>query len=154
MKLLGRVLAVIGAIFVLALAVFAFLASSASAFKDEHQAFVREFATEFCRTWDPATVEASMSNQLLSELATPDGVQTLALFRPLGALEDLTDMELANYISGTDGKTGVFRFKGAFENGRGVVTVSVNESDEAVRVIGFHISITGQGDGANRRHRA
>ncbi len=54
----------------------------------------------------------------------------------LGPLKSVHDLELRNYISNNRGRTGLFSFKGTFENGEAVVDVTMVKKDGRVRVLG------------------
>ena len=71
-----------------------------------------------------------------------------------GHPNEITDFELLNYYSGTEGETGVFRFKGVFEFGKGLVTVTIIEKDEIVRVMGFYINVTEQSEAKHPKRGA
>ena len=53
-----------------------------------------------------------------------------------------------------DREIGHFRFKARFENGRGLVTVSVVEKGEDLRTLGFYVNITEQRQGEASMHGA
>ena len=63
------------------------------------------------------------------------------------------DLELRSYVANNNGRTGVFSFKGTFENGEGLVTVTIVKKDGAVRVLGFYLKETHLRDGASKFRR-
>ena len=68
----------------------------------------------------------------------------------MGVLKSAHDLELRNYSEGTAGRTGIFSFKGTFENGEGVVRVTIVKKDGAVRVLGFYLTATHMRDGVSK----
>ncbi len=62
----------------------------------------------------------------------------------------MRDLELSSYLSSTRGRTGVFAFKGTFENGEALVQVTIVKEDGAVRVLGFYLKGTHTRDGVSK----
>lgn len=58
------------------------------------------------------------------------------------------DLELRSYYSNNNGRTGLFSFKGTFENGEAVVNVTMIKKDGAVRIVSFYLKATSMRDGA------
>lgn len=140
MNIIKKILIGLGAIFALFIALAIFLAGESSEFKDKNEQFVKDFTNTFSQQWDISSVSQSLTNDMLSQIKTPNGQHALNVFRSLGKLVEITDLELHNYNSHTSGiTTGVFKFKAQFENGSTLVTVTLQEKDNAVRVHGFHI---------------
>ena len=57
------------------------------------------------------------------------------------------DLKLRACKSYNDGQTGLFSFKGIFENGEPVVNVTIVNKDGVVRVVGFYLKATNMRDG-------
>ena len=146
MKFLGKLLVVLGGLFVVLLVGFAFLVTSAGSFRQQHEPFVVKFTLAFSQHWDLAQVQEHLSNEMLAQALSPNGGQAISLFRSLGPLNEISDFELLNYYSGTEGETGVFRFRGVFESGKGLVTVTIIDKDKVLRVMGFNINVTAQSE--------
>ncbi|MCP4976085.1 MAG: hypothetical protein GY931_07980, partial [Maribacter sp.] len=145
MKIIKNIFIGLGAVFFVLILVAVFTASSSLEFKSKHEKLVKKFSTEFSQTWDVDSVSLLMTNDLLSQVNSPNGVQATKQFHALGRLVEISDLELANYSSniGTqNGSTGVFRFKGVFENATALVTVTiyVSEGEGEVKVSGFNIN--------------
>lgn len=65
-------------------------------------------------------------------------------------LQSLHDLELRSYYSNNNGRTGLFSFKDTFENGEGVVNVTIVKKYGAVRVLGFYLKATHMRDGGSK----
>ena len=144
MKLLKRALIFLGVVFILVIALVIFLASASSDFEKQHEQFVRNFTADFSLNWEIDSVKHHLTNDMLAQIGTPNGRHALNVFRSFGQLEEISDMELSNYNSNTSGLvTGIFKFKARFKNGSALVTVTLHEKDDAIRVHGFHIDPVG-----------
>jgi len=144
MKILKKILVGFGVIFVLLIAVIIFVAGSASEFKEDHEQFVKDFTREFSQDWEIDSLGSKVTNDLLSNIRTTKGKRAIAIFRSLGKLVDITDIELRNYNANAGGPTtGVFSFKASFENAKTVVTVTVRVENDEVKVQSFHVNPTG-----------
>ncbi len=155
MKIVKNIFIGLGVIFLILIVVFAFTASDSFEFKSKHEEFVKKFSTEFSQTWEVDNVSLLLTNGLLSQVNSPNGVQATNKFRALGKLVEIKDLELANYSSsyGTqNGSTGVFRFKGIFENATALVTVSIYVNEVEVKVSGFNIDPIGQVKATNEKN--
>jgi hypothetical protein len=143
MKIIGRIFAVLGALFLcIVLACGAMFVLSRS-FQREHEAFVRKFMADYSRHWDLADVHDRLSTEFLEQAQSSDGLQTLSLFRRLGDIRDVTDVSVQNFFVGPGGKSGVFVFKARFENAPALVTLTLTESAGELRVRGLNITPSG-----------
>jgi hypothetical protein len=140
MKFFKKLLTGLGVIFCLLLLVFGFLAYLGSGFKGEQEAFVRQFMSDYSRHWDTSEVHDRLATEFLDQIQSPSGEQTVAVFRRLGRLLEVTDISLENFFAGTDGKSGVFVFKARFEAAPALVRLTIRDADGTVRVLGLHIS--------------
>lgn len=139
MRIVKKILVGLGSIFAL-LVVLAFVMGISSArFKTQQTPFVTSFVTDLSHRWEIGDVYDRLSNSFIEQASTADGQQALQRLRSLGALRSVQDLELRNYFAGTSGTTAVFAFKGAFENGVGLVTVTLLKKSGAVRVQAFHV---------------
>lgn len=141
MKIIRSILIGLGSLTLIFSAVIAFLATESSNFKKDNEQFVNEFTRDFSHTWDISTVSQLTTNELLSQISSPKGKQTISFFQSLGEIVEINDMELSDYKSQTGGiAIGVFKFKATFENANTLVTVTVKEHDDSIKIHGFHIN--------------
>lgn len=144
MKLIKKILMGLGVVFILFIALAIFLTGSSYQFRQKHEQFVRDYTHEFSQSWVINNVSAKTTNDMLQQINTPNGKQAVSIFRSLGGLVEISDMELQNYSTNAGGPTvGVFNFKASFENADTIVTVTVHENDDAVKVDGFHVNPIG-----------
>jgi len=144
MKVIKKVLVGLGVLFVLFICLAIFLAGSSSEFEEKHKEFVLNYTEEFSKGWEINSVSPITTNGMLSQINTPNGKHALNVFRTFGIFIEATDFELFNYSSHAGGPTvGIFKFKAQFKNANTLVTVTVHEVDEVVKVHGFHIDPIG-----------
>lgn len=140
MKIIKNILVGLGALLVLFVIAAFFLFGESTDFKEQNEEFVRDFTSQFSQSWEVSSVSALLTNDMLIQVNTPNGRQAMGVFRTLGRLKEITDMELNHYNADFNGiTTGIFKFKADFENASAVVTVTVQERDHQVRVHGFHV---------------
>jgi hypothetical protein len=137
-----NILAGLGVLFLVAVALFTWVGASSRQFRQEQSAFVETFLRDFSTHWDVADVRDRLSDTLAEQTSTTQGQQLLREFKQLGALKSVRDLELQRYFAGTNGRTGYFSLNGTFENGEAVVHVSITKKDGAVHVIGFYLKGT------------
>ena len=142
MRVLKNILIGLGALFLVVLFLFAWVRGSSNQFRKEQAPFVESFVTDLSKRWDIADVHDRLANPLIEQAGTPQTQQLLHQFKQLGALKSVHDLELRAYKSYNDGRTGLFSFKGTFENGEAVVNVTIVKKDDAVRVLGFYLKGT------------
>jgi hypothetical protein len=140
MKKIAKVLAVLGALFVCIILLIGALLFLQSDFQGEHEAFVRQFMSDYSRRWDTADVHDRLSTAFLAQVGSPNAEQALSLFRRLGKVQEITDVSVENFLAGTNGKSGVFVFKADFENSPALVRLTLKESGGEIRVDGLHIT--------------
>ena len=150
MRVLKNILIGLGGLFLVVLAVFAWIGVSSSQFRKEQAPFVETFVTDLSKRWDIADVYDRMANPFIEQAGTPQARQLLHQFRQLGALKSVHDLELRSYNSTNNGRTGLFFFKGTFENGDAVVDVTIIKKSGAVRVMGFYLKATHMRAGASK----
>ncbi len=134
---IGLLVAIFGVV-----ALFAILSFNSSNYLKEQEPFVKAFTFEFSKTWNPSKVERYLSNSMLEQMQGFEGSQGLEMSKSLGRVTDITDFELVNYHAGTQNTIATFRFKAKFEFARGLITVTVVETDSGSRIDGFHVNIT------------
>lgn len=144
MKLIKNILVGLGSIFAIFILLAIYLFDQSSDFKEQNEQFVKDFTHEFSNTWDINSVSDLTTNGLLSQINTPNGKHALNIFRSLGKLVEIKDVELNNYESQASGIiTAKFIFKAKYENASSLVTVTLQKKDEMVKVHGFHIEPIG-----------
>ena len=150
MRVLKRILIGLGVLFLVVIAFFAWVGATSSQFRKEQTPFVETFVTDLSKRWDPADVCDRMANTFIEQTGTPQAQQLLHQFKQLGALKSVRDLELRSYSVNTNGQTGVLSFKGTFENGEGIINITIVKKDGAVRVLGFYLNATHMRDGGSR----
>lgn len=140
LKILKNILIGLGVIFILVISLFVFLASESSEFTDKHTNFVENFVKEFSVNWDIADVHSDVTNDMLRQIKTLDGQKAISTFMQLGKLISIDNLSLINYSSNTSGDSGIFEYKGQFQNGAALVRIEVIEKDENVKVHTLNIT--------------
>ena len=144
MKVIKKILMGLGAVFLTIVFLALFVMHSQKEFREKHEEFVKTFLFEYSQSWEIARVSSSLTNEMLSQINTPAGINATNLFRTFGKITDISDFKIAKYGTHTNGtSTGVFTFKAAFENTKGLVTVVVQEESDRVRIQGFKIETIG-----------
>jgi hypothetical protein len=152
MRVLKNVLIGLGVIFLGFLALFTWVGMSSRHFRQEQTPFVETFVTDLSKRWNIEDVQDRLDNAFIEQAGTPQAQQLLHQFKLLGALKSVHDLDLQRYVTNTQGRTGVFYFKGTFENGEAAVNVTIVQKDGAVRVSGFYLQGTRVRDGGSRIH--
>lgn len=147
MRVLKNILIGLGVLFLVILALFAWVRVSSIQFRKEQAPFVEKFVTTLSKRWDIADVYDRMASPFVDQAGTPQAQQLLHQFKQLGALTSVHDLELRSYKSDKGGQTGLFSFKGEFENGEALVNVTIVEKDGGARVLGFYLKATRMRDG-------
>ncbi len=120
------------------------ITGESSEFKEKNESFVKEYTREFSKNWEIKYVINKTTNSMLSQIYTPNGKHALNVFRTFGEVVKITDMELHNYNAHSSGiTTGIFKFREKFENADTLVTVTIQEQNNNVKVHGFHIDPIG-----------
>jgi hypothetical protein len=140
MRVLKNILIGFGVLFLVGIALFAWVGVSSSQFRKEQAAFVGTFVTDLSKRWDTADVHDRLADSLIEQASSPQTQSLMHQFKELGRLRSVHDLELKSYVSTNKGQRGTFSFKGAFENGEGVVDVTIIKKDGAVRVSGFRLN--------------
>jgi hypothetical protein len=140
MRMLKRILIGFGAVFLVLIAVFAWLGFQSTRFRRAEAPFVEAYMTDLSRRWSVADVFDRSANALLAQANSPEGERAMQMFKPLGTLTSIRDLELKNYSVGTWGRRGVFAFKGRFQNGEAVVEVTILDNGRGLtQVLGVHL---------------
>jgi hypothetical protein len=139
MRIFKNILIGFGTLFLLLVALFSWVGMTGHQFRKAEEPFVQKFVTDLSRHWDPADVRDRMADTLIEQIDTAQVRQLMQQFRQLGPLKSVQDFELQSYKTTTSRKTGLFHFKGTFENGNGEVQVSLVENGGVVRVQGFSL---------------
>jgi hypothetical protein len=119
MRVVKKILIGLGVLFLVVIAFFAWIGVSSSQFRKEQTLFVETFVTDLSKRWDIADVHDRLANSFIEQVGTPQAQQLLHQFKQLGALQSVHDLELRSYNANNNGRTGLFSFKGTFENGEG-----------------------------------
>jgi hypothetical protein len=154
MNLVKKILIGLGALFVLVIALIALFAVGSNDFRDSHVSYVEHFMSEFSETWEVAVVHEKLTNDFLAQVDSPNGRQALGLFQALGKFEQMSDIEVQNFTSGTAGKSGRLTFKAKFANGPALVEITLFEKDGKTLVHGLHITPSGSLPMKSRKHEA
>ncbi len=139
MRIVRKVLVVLGTLFAIIVAFFIFLGISGERFKNAETPFVTQFVTDLSRHWDLADVSDRSARSLIEQASSARGRQVLQSFKPLGSLRSAHDFALHNYYVGTGGVSAVVSMKADFEYGDAVVDVTLQRHDGAVRVTGIFL---------------
>ena len=107
----------LGALFLVVIALISWIGMSSSQFRKEEAPFVEKFVMDLSKRWDIGDVRDRMTESFIEQAGT--------------------DLEMRSYQTINSKKTAVFSFKGTFESGDGMVTVTVVGHDGVVRVLGF-----------------
>ena len=150
MRVVKTILIGLGALFIMVIALLAWVGVSGSQFRKEQAPFVETFVADLSKRWDIADVHDRLANPLIEQASTPQTQQLLHQFKQLGALKSVHDLELRAYKTYNNGRTGLFSFKGTFENGEAVVNVTIIKKDGAVRVLSFYLKGTHTRDGGSK----
>lgn len=140
MNVLKKILMFLGGVFALIILLVVFLASSSSDFKEEKAPFIADFMADMASDWSLSSVYSRLSNEFIEQASTPSGERAMRQFSVLGQLESIYDLQIENYYSGTDGKTGIFTFKAKFNSGEALVRMTLVEVDGAVKVQAVNIT--------------
>lgn len=135
MRILKNILIGFGVLFLLILVLVGWVGVRSSQFRTEEAPFVQTFVTDLSKRWDIADVYDRSENTFIEQATTPQAQQLLHQFKQLGPLKSVHDLELRNYISNNRGRTGLFSFKGTFENGEAVVDADARWGLESVELL-------------------
>ena len=141
MRVLKKILIGLGSLFLVLVALFAWVGVQSARFKHAEAPCVQAYISDLSRRWNVADVYDRSANTLLTQADSPEGRRAIEQFRPLGALTSIRDFELKNYTDGTGGQHGVFDFKADFQNGEAVVEVIVVKGGgTSAQVLGVHLT--------------
>jgi len=117
----------LGALFLVVIAFVSWLGVSSNDFRKEQAPFVQKFVVDLSKRWDVADVRDRMSVSFIEQADTQPARELLNQFKRLGALKSVQDLELRSFMSMNGKRTGIFAFKGIFENGDGAVRVTITQ---------------------------
>lgn len=140
MKFIKKLLMWLGGLFALLIAFIVFMFSSSNDFQERHEPFIAQFMTDMAAEWQLADVYSRLSNEFIEQASTPQATHAMRQFATLGELQSIYDLQIGNYYSGTEGKTGEFTFKASFSNGEALVKMTLIERDETVKVQSVNIT--------------
>jgi len=140
MRVLKKILIGLGSVFLILIAVFAWLGVQSARFKRAETPFIKAYVTDLSRRWNVADVYDRSTNEFLAQADSPEGQRVIDRFKPLGTLTSIHDFELKNFSDGTWGRRGVFDFKASFQNGEALVEVTVIDKGRGgAQVLGIHL---------------
>jgi hypothetical protein len=152
MHVLKKIFIGLGSLFLLLIALFAWLGIQSVRFRSQETPFVKAYVTDLSRRWNVADVYSRSANALINQANSAQGRRAIESFKALGALTAIHDFELQNYSAGTWGHRGVFDFKADFENGKALVQVIVVDKDGAnPQVLAFHLESVEMSPGVRGR---
>jgi hypothetical protein len=150
MKILKGLLAALGLACALVAGMLLYISAESREFKARHEDYVRSFIHDLSLAWDLDTVRTQLSREFLEQLESRAGHHALRVFRELGPLEDIRDLELHNYRATFQEETGIFRFKARFQHADALVTFTLRTDDQGIRVHGLTIRPVGDLRPGNR----
>lgn len=138
MRVLSSILIGLGVLFLAFIALIIFFGwvgwQARSQFGKEQSSFAETFVTDLSKRWDIRDVYGRLADPFIAQAVTPRTQELMLQFKQLGALKSAHDPQLKSYIVNVNGTTGVITFRGTFENGEALVTVTVVKKDGAVHV--------------------
>jgi len=140
MRLIRKILVGLGVLFLVLVAVFSWAVVVGRQFRDEQTPFVKTFVTDLSRHWNVADVSDRIAGTTLDQALTPKGQQMFHLFKQLGVLRSAGELSMERFNVNTTGTTGVFEFKGTFDNGEADVQVTVLKKGGSAWVLGFYLN--------------
>jgi len=142
MRWFKNILIGFGVLFALLIVFLISMYISSTHFKAEEAPVATAFMMDLSRRWVVHDVSERMANELLAQMATAQGQQTVQFLEQLGAMRSAQDIEMRNYFLTPTSGTALFTFKATFENGEAVVDVNVRKNQLGSRVLGFFVRIT------------
>jgi hypothetical protein len=140
MRVIRKILVGLGVLFLVLIAVFSWVVVVGRQFRTEQTPFVKTFVTDLSRHWNVADVSDRVAGTTLDQALTPKGQQMFHMFKQLGALRSTGDLAMQRFNVTTSGTSGVFEFKGTFDNGEADVQVTVLKKGGSAWVLGFYLN--------------
>jgi hypothetical protein len=140
MRVIRKILVGLGVLFLVLIALFSWVVVIGRQFRTEQTPFVKTFVTDLSRHWNVADVSDRVAGTTLDQALTPKGQQMFQMFKQLGALRSAGDLTMERFNVNTTGTTGVFEFKGTFDNGEADVRVTVLKKGGSAWVLGFYLN--------------
>ena len=140
MRVVRKILVGLGVLFLVLIAVFSWVAVVGRQFRTEQTPFVKTFMMDLSRHWNVADVSDRIAGPVLDQVLTPKGQQMFQMFKQLGTLRSEGDVTMDRFNVDTKGTTGVFEFKGTFDNGEADVQVTVVKKGGSAWVLGFYLN--------------
>ena len=134
MNTLKKLLMGFGALFIGFIVFFTVLESGSKGFKVNNEALIVKFMSDLTASWDMQDVASLTSNEFMEQLITAEGRHYLKVFSAMGAVESISDMELADLVMDARMNTGLFIFKAQFEQGPALVKVILVEKSGESRI--------------------
>ena len=128
------------AFFVLIVAAGIYISQQTMEFKKFHEHIVYEFMPELTASWNLADVESRVSPEFLEQASSEEGRAYLQQFSVLGPVQNIGEVAVGKYFSGSDGAFGEFIFKAQFVPAQVLVKLTLHEKDGEVWVQGITIN--------------
>jgi len=140
MKIIKYILLGLGSIFAIFLIFAAFTAVDSYSIKQENELFVKNFAESFSQNWDIEHVKKDLTSELINQIGTPEGKRIIKIFESYGRLVEMDDIAFKHFKSNFNGEKIIqLEFNAKYEHGLAVVTITLQEKNDIVKVHGFHI---------------
>jgi hypothetical protein len=140
MRVVRIIMMVFGAIFLVVIALFAWLMRNSAHFKTAQEPFAQTFLADFSKRWDVSDVYSRAGTAFIEQTQMPQGQHWLSRVSKLGHLRTVRDVRFSSYTSGPNGQSGVFTFRSTFENGEATVTVTVYSDGQTSKVLGLFVT--------------
>lgn len=127
-------------IFVLFVGANIYVANKSQTFKTLHQPFVNTFMQDLSQTWRLQDIQSRVDDAFLEKASTDEGKAYLDQFSTLGLFQEMQEVEMGKYYSGSKGTMGEFIFKAKFERELVLARVTINALDGNVQVLGITIN--------------
>jgi len=145
LKVIKNIFICLGVLFAVCIAISIYLGFKSAEFKKTYSPFAQQFMVDFSQDWEIADVQPRLSNDFLAQMETPNAKQAMFVFRNLGKVIKMQDMELKNFRTSVGSgrhQFGAFVFKADFENASGLVTLTVVINKDGARIQRLHINPT------------
>ena len=149
MHVIRKILVGLGVLFLVLIAIFSGVVVVGRQFRTEQTPFVKTFVTDLSRHWNVADVSDRIAGPTLDQALTPKGQQMFHLFKQLGTLRSAGDLTMERFNVDTRETSGVFEFKGTFDNGEADVQVTVVKKGGSAWVLGFYLNDIRRRDGVS-----
>ncbi len=117
-----------------------YISQESMEFKTFHESFVRTFVEDLSQSWELQDIAGRLSEEFLEQAESVDGQEQLEKFSILGMLNEIKEVEIGKYFSGSGGTLGEFLITARFEKEEVLVKVTVHEQSGEVKVRGVTIN--------------